>query len=327
MTRISLIMPVYNAEATLPESLQSIREQRFRELEIVFVDDCSTDGTPQLIESFARESGIACRILRQAENRGVAAARNRGLEAVTGDYIGFVDADDRLEAAALEKMNATLKAEGTHPDILGWDWILGFEKNGRVMRQAGYDTALAAARNLMAGTMRWNLWLFLVRRALLVENGIRFIDGADMGEDMQFMIRSFLAAGPVRQLHEPLYRYNAVSMTSISRQFSPQRREQIERNVQEVSRAIEGSAYKQALEPRIDDLKLFLKRPLLMSGEQENYDIWYRWFAEANAAAMKNRDLPRRIRLLQGAASRKRWGFVRLHYRLVYQFVYGILYR
>lgn len=325
--RISLVMPVYNAAATLPATLESILEQKFSELEVVFVDDCSTDATPQLIASFARESGIACQILRQEQNQGVAAARNRGLASATGDYVGFVDADDRLEEGALRKAFAAIDNAAEQPDILGWDWVLGFEKNGRTMRQADYSTPLQAICNLMQGTMRWNLWLFLVRRSLIEAGGLHFIDGADMGEDMQFMIRAFLRAASVLQVHEPLYRYNALSGSSISRQFSLQRRMQIEQNVQEVEKAVQASAEREQLEPELNHLKLFLKRPLLIGTDRRNYEIWHRWLPEANAAATKCRALPLRIRLLQGAAVRKQWWLVRLHYRFVYQFVYGILYR
>lgn len=325
--KISLIMPVYNAAETLPVSLQSLREQRNCDLEVIFVDDCSSDASPAMLAAFSAQSGLTCRTVRQPENRGVAAARNRGLEAATGEYIGFLDADDRLEAGALERMTQILSEAGENVDILGWDWTLGFEKNGRRMRQADYADAPGAIENLMGGTMRWNLWLFLLRRDLIEKNGLRFLEGANMGEDMQFMIRAFLHAGNVRQIHDTLYRYNAVSSTSISRQFSRQRRAEIERNVREVERAIRESAFREQLEPRLDALKLFLKRPLLIGADPRNYEIWYRWFPEANAAAMRNRKLPLRIRLLQGMAARRWWKGVRFHYRFVYQFVYGILYR
>lgn len=321
--RFSLIIPVYNAETTLPRALQSIASQSFRDLEVVFVDDCCTDSSPALMEDFQKNSGLGVTIVRQPENRGVAAARNRGLEAAQGDYIGFVDADDTLEPQALEKASEAL---GGH-DILGWDWILGFEKNGRTMRQADYDSPLQAVKNLMGGTMRWNLWLFLIRRDFLQSHNIRFIDGANMGEDMQFMIKSFCKAERVVQLHEPLYRYNAVSETSLSRQFSDKRRAEIETNLAEVEAAILDSAYTEVLEPEIPQLKLYLKRPLLISGDRSNYELWYNWWPEANAAATTNKALPTHTRFLQGMAARRCWTGVKLYYHLIYQFVYGFLYR
>ena len=158
--KVSVIIPVYNAGKTLQESLDSLRAQTFRDFEVLFVDDCSTDASPALMESFLRESGLTGRILKQEQNGGVAAARNRGLDAAQGEYLAFLDADDRMAENALE----VAVAAACGADIVGWDWTLGFEKNGRYMRQADYDTPLQALKNLMGGTMRWNLWLFALRR-------------------------------------------------------------------------------------------------------------------------------------------------------------------
>lgn len=321
---ISVIIPVFNAEATLPDTLRSIAGQSFRDFEVIFIDDASTDGSPAVMEQFAVESGFPVQIIRQMENRGVAAARNCGLDAANGDWLAFVDADDTLEPTALE---TAISAISTEVDIIGWDWTLGFEKNGRYMRQADYTTPLQALQNLMGGTMRWNLWLFLLRRELIEENNIRFIDGANMAEDMQFMIKSFCAANHTIQVHEALYRYNALSNSSISRQFSDERRAEISTNLEEATSAVIRSPYAETLAPFIQYLKLFLKLPLLIGSDRNNYQLWYNWFPESNDFATSNKALPLRTRLLQGMAARRLWWGVRLYYYLIYKFVYGFLFR
>ena len=325
--KFSIIMPVYNAEKVLPVSLESIRAQRFRDFELIFVEDGSSDGTVGVIEEFAASADFPCHIVSQPRNMGVSAARNRGLAAACGEYLSFVDADDSIEPGALEEASQAIDATGGLVDILGWDWTLGFEKNGRVMRQADYDTPLQALKNLMGGTMRWNLWLYIVRRELLLDHGIRFIDGANMGEDMMVMLKAFSKAEKVVQLHRPLYRYNALSETSLSRQFSPERRREISENLEEALKAIASSSYATALEPYGNYLKLFLKLPLLISADRADYETWYGWFPEANGAAMSNPALPLRTRLLQGMAARRCWTGVKMYYLLVYKFVYGIIYR
>ena len=325
MTSISLIVPVYNAAKTLQASLDSIKAQTFRDFEVVFVDDRSTDDTPRMIESFANDSGVQCKILQQERNCGVAAARNRALDAAEGEFVAFVDADDTIAPQALEKAVAAVSDPDV--DVAGWDWTLGFETNGRYMRQADYDTPLDALKALMGGTMRWNLWLFLTRRSLLQDNGIRFIDGANMGEDMMLMLKAFLKARKVVQIHESLYNYNAVSTSSISRQFSGERRAEVTRNVAEAEQAVLSSRYSAELAEYISHLKLYIKLPLLITAEKENYLIWYEWFSEANKYAFSNKQLPLRTRIVQWMAARCCWAGVRLYYLLVYKFVYGIIYR
>jgi glycosyltransferase involved in cell wall biosynthesis len=326
--KISLIIPVYNAEKTLPDTLESIRAQRFRDFEVIFSEDAGTDGSAALLERFCVESGLPCKLLRAERNGGAAEARNRALDVAEGDYLAFADADDLLDPHMLEL--AAAAAEPTeHPvDIVGWDWTLGRNaREGRYMRQADYENPEEALYNLMGGTMRWNLWLFLVNRDLVERNGLRFIPGADLGEDMQFMLRAFLLAGRVVQLHESLYRYNAVNSASISRSFSPERRAQIETNLAEVERRFAGSDIVRDNPDAITDLKLFLKRPLLISTDKKDYETWYAWFPEANARARERGALPLHTYTLQKMAARRCWVGVRLYNLFVYKLAYGILYR
>ena len=114
--KISVIMPVYNASASLPRSLESLRKQTFRDFEVVFVDDGSTDGSANLLAAFQEQADIPCQILRQGENQGVAAARNRGLDAAGGEWVTFVDADDTIEEKALE---TALQAAAPGVDLVG----------------------------------------------------------------------------------------------------------------------------------------------------------------------------------------------------------------
>lgn len=321
--KVSVVIPVYNAEKTLSECLGSLQAQAFRDFEVVFVDDCSTDESPVIMCRFLEESGLPGRIIRQEKNGGVAAARNRGLDEAKGEYLCFLDADDKMATEALSLVSDACKGA----DIVGWDWTLGFEKNGRYMRQADYDSPLQALQNLMGGTMRWNLWLFALRRGFVESSGLRFSPGANMGEDMQFMIRAYCLAGSVVQLHASLYRYNAVSTTSISRQFSEVRRREISENLDVALKAVDESPYAAILWEYKDQLKLFLKLPLLIGTDRELYGIWYKWFPEANRAAMQNKRLPLRTRVLQWVASKRMWWAVKLYYIFVYRLVYGFIYR
>ena len=102
MVKISVILPVYNAEEYLEECLDSILNQSFKDIEAICINDGSTDASLAILENYhKRDSRIS--IITQ-ENKGAGAARNIGLEHATGDYIYFMDSDDYLELTAFEEL-------------------------------------------------------------------------------------------------------------------------------------------------------------------------------------------------------------------------------
>lgn len=110
LPRISVVIAAYNAAATLGETLRSLEAQSLRPMEIVVVDDGSTDGTWELLEA----CGSPIRAFRQA-NSGIGAARNRGMREAQGDFIALLDADDVCDPARLQLQFEYLSA---HPDVL-----------------------------------------------------------------------------------------------------------------------------------------------------------------------------------------------------------------
>lgn len=104
MVKISVIVPVYNAEQYLSECLDSVLKQTYRELEILLVDDGSTDNSLQICQEYAKQDR-RIQVLHQ-ENGGSTCARRTGLRAASGEYISFIDSDDWLESCFYEKMYA-----------------------------------------------------------------------------------------------------------------------------------------------------------------------------------------------------------------------------
>ena len=105
--KISVIIPVYNDEKYLAQCLDSVLRQTYSNLEIILVDDGSTDSTPELCEKY-REKYANIRILHK-KNGGVGSSRNAGLEMATGEYVLFVDHDDLLSETHIEELYKLLK--------------------------------------------------------------------------------------------------------------------------------------------------------------------------------------------------------------------------
>ena len=116
--KISLIVPVYNAARFLRECLDSFAAQTYRDWECICVDDGSADGSAVILDKYASQDGRF--IVKHTVNRGVSAARNLGIELASGDYIGFVDADDTIAPDWLENAVEAIERSGT--DLVRFEW-------------------------------------------------------------------------------------------------------------------------------------------------------------------------------------------------------------
>ncbi len=109
---VSIIVPVYNAAAYIENTIQMVSNQTYRDWELILVDDGSRDGSVQLIEKIIRRQRKRIRLIRNKGNKGAAAARNRGIDASSGRYIAFLDADDVWMKDKLEKQVAFMEQTG-----------------------------------------------------------------------------------------------------------------------------------------------------------------------------------------------------------------------
>lgn len=114
MDTVSVVIPTYNRATLVTEAMDSVRNQTYRPIECIVVDDGSTDDTPEVITGWKEEhetDRLSVRLLRQ-ENRGAPAARNRGMEAASGGFLLFLDSDDRLVPNAVALLRRTLSESG-----------------------------------------------------------------------------------------------------------------------------------------------------------------------------------------------------------------------
>ncbi|MEJ2140489.1 MAG: glycosyltransferase family A protein, partial [Gammaproteobacteria bacterium] len=100
---VSVIVPAYNVGPYIDQCLRSLKSQSLQSIQIIVVDDGSTDDTPERIQALQNGEGPSIEVVRQ-ENAGLSAARNAGMALATGQYIGFVDADDWVSPRMFEKL-------------------------------------------------------------------------------------------------------------------------------------------------------------------------------------------------------------------------------
>jgi glycosyltransferase involved in cell wall biosynthesis len=313
---ISIIIPVYNAAQHLPRCLQSICDQTYRNIELIVVDDCSNDNSVAVIKNYfvpsEKNNGIILKLISHQKNRGVAAARNTGLEHATGDYIYFVDADDWIEPETLACMEqeAALK----NYDILGHELWFHYGKKRRITMPDAVSGEEAFIK-MTTGAFRWNLWLYFVKRNLYTQNEIKFLEGMNMGEDMMVMGKLFLCSKNFGMLHQPFYNYVSANPTSVTKEKSEARTIQMTANLNELKNFIIKNRSLDFLE-HFQQLVLHAKIPLLFSSNTDDYKKWLSWFPEANQYALRNKKNSIRNRILQYAAIKKMFFILKLHHYL-----------
>ena len=205
MPAISVIIPVHNSESFLERCLDSVFRQTLSDLEIVCVDDASTDGSAAILSKIASEDS-RLRVISLDENVGAGLARNEGLEVSRGDYVFFLDSDDWMDPDYLESMYSHALATGQDV-VVNANYIEEFadqsisKKSGRfrfVKEGEGYYPPYQVQRRFMC-----SLWTRLYRRGFLNDNNIRFLPGKGGGEDVYFVglaemlqEKSFIFCGP-----------------------------------------------------------------------------------------------------------------------------------
>ena len=226
---VSVIMPMYNTEKYLVESLDSVLMQTFQDFEVILVNDCSTDNSRQVAESCLEKFGGRLKIYDNVKNSKAAATRNRGLLLSRGEYIFFLDSDDLLMLNALEKMYTLAKKYDADVVSLGGFYqmnerateIVGMEnKNHRIFKDIKDDI-------IIDDDMFWRLkrplsyrfysvpWLRLFRRDFLIGNGIFFPENISACEDVVWKHGFLLLAKRIIHIKDifNLYRMSDDSLT------------------------------------------------------------------------------------------------------------------
>lgn len=210
MSQISIIVPIYNAEKYLERCINSILAQTFTDFELILINDGSTDQCEEIIDKYAR---IDQRIVAiHQKNSGVSAARNAGIRAAKGKYIGFVDADDTIEPMMYQKLYESVEYECADIAMVGWSNITDgkkkvvelFEKNREYcVFEIGELLEKIFCQNKRA--MLSNVWNKLFK-ASHVKN--KYFDTALFyGEDAWYSYQLIMESKKIVCINEALYNY------------------------------------------------------------------------------------------------------------------------
>ena len=228
--KVSVIVPVYNCEAYLPACIASLRAQTLEDIELIFVDDASSDGSLSLLRA-AQAEDARVRVIAFAENRGVSAARNAGLDAAAGEFVGFCDADDWVEPQMFARLLAAAQAADADASFCrvikeresGAENVpLGFDTGARFDGPAIRDTLIPAmlARETDSDALPLSGYTPRNLFARSAVGGIRFRPDIRYAEDLLFICEVMLRCRAAVAVDEAYYHYRFHG-GSVTKRYSP----------------------------------------------------------------------------------------------------------
>ncbi|GAA2241962.1 glycosyl transferase [Streptomyces ruber] len=209
MPKLSVIVPFYNVQQYAPDTLRSLRANAREDFEFILVDDCSTDGTPQVLARAERELPGSV-LIRHGQNGGLATARNTGIDAARGEYLAFLDGDDWVAPGYYGQLVAAIEELGC--DFLRTDHVQ-CKARGRTLHRVPHglrgvvtnprDAILPADRTTSVDYAY--AWAGVYHRRLLEKGLLHFTDGLRTAEDRPW----------IWKLHREAESFAAVSLLGV----------------------------------------------------------------------------------------------------------------
>lgn len=196
---ISVIVPIYNAEKCIKKCIESILNQTKKELEIILINDGSTDNTEKVIKSY-KDSRIK---YYKNKNQGIGKTRNFGIEKASGEYIMFLDSDDYMSENECELLYNKCLEEDL--DVCICDFYKVFDDRKEEVKLPSFKSS-SLKENPDIITEYLNPWGKIYRRSMLIDNKIRFVEDLKY-EDAPFVIEAFCSAKRIGKIDECLHYY------------------------------------------------------------------------------------------------------------------------
>ncbi|MBR1533163.1 MAG: glycosyltransferase [Ruminococcus sp.] len=218
MPAISVIVPIYNGEQFIHKCIDSVLSQTFSDLELIIVDDGSTDHCPQICDEYSEKDSRV--IVIHGTNKGVSIARNIGLAVASGEYVAFCDGDDYFKENLLERTYNT--AVKQHADVVAFNAIrLSNAERRKTANDQTYNLTKNGVFEYLCKvatweTGGWQVWRSIFKRKIIDDNNIRFCDKCcDFAEDLGFTLEFSLFSSRIAFIDDYLYFYNDIRESSM----------------------------------------------------------------------------------------------------------------
>ena len=204
--KVSIIVAAYNIEDYIKRCMYSIVNQTFKDIEIIVVNDGSTDNTLNIINDFAKNDA-RIKVINK-KNGGLIEARKSGLEIASGEYILFLDGDDWLHLEAIEKLYKEAKKDNF--DIVLYNFYLAYDNN-KLEEKSSFEEIVKHEDDYLklslTGQIGANIWAKFLKRKFLIDNNIEFVKNITYAEDVATTNLLFMYSPKVSTIDENLHYY------------------------------------------------------------------------------------------------------------------------
>lgn len=281
--KISILVPFYNVEKYVGRCVESLFSQTYKNIEYVFVNDCSPDNSLEVVINKIEEFHVSekCKLIIHEKNLGISASRNDCLDNMTGDYFLFIDSDDYIENNMVELLVDAAKKEKA--DIVGCGYIEEYPDHSVEFPQKYTNDHVEMMKAITLLTIKGVLWKLLVNTDILrTHPEVRFDTSHNMGEDYLFCCQVFFYAQRFASVDKCLYHYVQYNPNNVTKTtaFNVECQAYSLRAVEKFYR--EKGVF-DVLKNELLKRKFICKLPLLLDKDCIDVTKWRSLFPESNS--------------------------------------------
>ena len=281
--KVSILVPFYKVEKYVGRCVESLFTQTYKNIEYVFVNDCSPDKSMEIINGMIDKYDVSsqCKIISHDKNLGICQSRNDCLDNATGDYILFIDSDDYIDQDMVELLVEA--AQKGNADVSGCGYTEEYDDRSINIPQMYTNDYYEMLKAITVLTIKGVMWKLLIKRSVIEANHIRFMPEKNMVDDYLFCCQVFYYSSRFTGVNKCMYHYIQFNPNNYSQRTIFNINHQAEA-IRETEKFYKEKGVYDVVKKELYIRKFIAKKPLIM--DKKCFDIvkWREIFPESNDA-------------------------------------------
>ena len=279
--KVSILVPIYKVSKYIERCAVSLFEQTFEDIEYIFVNDCTPDNSIEVLSNVIKRypnRQPQIRIINHEKNRGLASARNTGIDNANGDFVLHIDSDDYIEPNMTELLYN--KAIEENADIVVCDFIMEWHNTNRVVEQTWDKNPKIFINKILSVHAVPSVWNKLFKMRLYSENNITAIEGINLGEDLLITPKLLYYSKNVSKVEVPLCHYFQTNSNSYTKNYTEKNINNVVYVLQELTSFFKSKEDFFLFEQSLLEGKVRKKIELIFNSDEEYWNKLFKIFPE-----------------------------------------------